>query len=159
LDEDLSGSAGKTVDEMLYTDHGLVSAHYFFPPGEPVPPAVVEGATELATGRANGRVFVLGEFDLDEEEGVSLQAPFNDAVSALLTAIRAVALDRHQLAAAKGSLYFDLALVPDSGHAGVFLGHAELSELISAGANLLVSAWPGVSWFDARYPSEKAAPQ
>ena len=134
------------MDDLQYTDHGLLSAHYFFPSDALVPSSVVHGSTEATRNSSKGRVFVIGEFDLDEQQGVPLQEPFNAAVAALLSGIRAIALDRDDLAEAKGSLYFDLALVPDSGHAGLFLGTAELAELASAGANLLVSAWPGTAW-------------
>ena len=142
------------VNGLEYTDHALISARYSFPRDVQVPEAVAHGSIESTSVGAKWRVFVLGDFDLDEVQGGSLQDPFNSAVSALLHALRGVGLTAAELAAAGGNLEIDIALVPDSGNAGVFLASGDLAEFVAAGANLLVSAWPGASWFDAKYPQK-----
>lgn len=143
-----------SVNEPATSDQLLLSARYVFPPGSAVPDAVVRNARDVSTHPDRVLVYLLGEFDLGEAPDGSMQEPFDAAITKLITAISAVDLESEVLQSVGGRLDVDLALVPDLGQAGIFLGRDALARIVAAGGNLVLAAWPGASWFDAKYPQQ-----
>lgn len=130
-------------------DSVLFEISCFFPLGVDVPESLPMFLS-TRTDPEHGTVVTFGEYTISEDSWQVRQAKFEDAVKASSEKVRTVGISR-QLRDAGVICRVRIAVVPEEGDAGVQITAETLATWADFGAEIMISGWPGQTWFDARY--------